>query len=102
MIDMATTTVTFKTDKDTKETCQIICKQLGINLSTAINIFLHQMVMHDGLPFELKLVPNEETRRAIQEAEHGIGLSRAYNSVEELMEDLDAEDQDEETVRKGL
>ncbi len=94
MIDMATTTVTFKTDKDTKETCQIICRQLGINLSTAINIFLHQMVMHDGLPFELKLVPNEETRKAIREAERGIGLSRAYDSVEELMRDLDAEDQD--------
>lgn len=39
---------------------------------------------------------NEETRKAIEDARRGIGLSKAYNSVEELFAALNAEDDDEE------
>ena len=91
-MEMPQTTVTFKTDKETKEIAQAICKQLGINLTSAINMFLHQMIMHDGIPFEVTLKPNAETMKAIEDAEKGIGLSKAYDSVEELMEDLNAND----------
>lgn len=37
-------------------------------------------------------VPNVETRKAIENAEKGIGMSRAFSSVSELMEDLNADD----------
>ena len=36
--------------------------------------------------------PNSETVKAIEDARKGIGLSRAFSSVEELMEDLEADD----------
>ena len=47
---------------------------------------------------------NEETRKAIEDARRGIGLSKAYSSVEELFAALDAEDDDEEeqTTEKSL
>ena len=37
-------------------------------------------------------VPNAVTRKAIEDAENGIGMSRAFSSVKELMEDLNADD----------
>lgn len=37
-------------------------------------------------------MPNAVTRKAIEDAENGIGMSRAFSSVKELMEDLNADD----------
>ena len=37
-------------------------------------------------------IPNEETQKAIEDARNGIGLSRAFSSVRELMEDLNSDD----------
>ena len=87
-MDMAQATITFKTDQETKEAAQEICRLLGINMTTAINLFLHQMIRRKGIPFDVVLEPSRETKRAILEAEQGIGLSRAYDTVEELMEDI--------------
>lgn len=91
MTTMAQTTVTFKTDSNTKEIAQIICKKLGINMTTAINMFLHQMIIHNGIPFEVVLHPNEETKKAIKEAESD-EESKLYDSWKDLMKDLDTED----------
>ena len=45
------------------------------------------------IPFEIGgEVPNAVTRKAIEDAENGIGMSRAFSSVKELMEDLNADD----------
>lgn len=45
------------------------------------------------IPFEISgEVPNAVTRKAIEDAENGIGMSRAFSSVKELMEDLNADD----------
>lgn len=63
--------------------------KIGLPVSEAVNIFLKAAVRYGGLPFEDKTACfNEETRQAIEEVEHGIGLSRTFNSVDELMEDL--------------
>ena len=37
-------------------------------------------------------IPNDETAKAIEDARNGIGLSRGFSSVAELMEDLNADD----------
>ena len=37
-------------------------------------------------------LPNEETAKAIEDARNGIGLSRRFSTVAELMEDLNADD----------
>ena len=95
IMEMAQTTVTFKTDKETKEIAQAICKQLGISLTSAINMFLHQMIMHDGIPFEVTLKPNAETMKAIEDAEKGIGMHGPFNSIEELLEDIEKDEDDD-------
>ena len=56
-------------------------------MSTAMNLFLKKCILEQGIPFELK-VPNEETLKVLDEVEKGIGLSKTFDSVDELIEDL--------------
>lgn len=60
---------------------------MGLNMSTAMNLFLKKCILEQGIPFELK-VPNEETLKVLDEVEKGIGLSKTFDSVDELIEDL--------------
>ena len=88
---MNNTSMTIRTDKDIKSQVQRIYSDLGIDLSTAINVFLRQSIMHNGFPFEVTLdTPNAVTMKAISDAENGIDIHGPFNSVAELMEDLNA------------
>ena len=51
---MSTTTIQIRTDTEVKETVDSIFKQLGITMSDGINIFLRQVQMKQGFPFEVK------------------------------------------------
>lgn len=65
---MATTNLNIRTDKEVKAAAEKIFDELGINMTTAINIFLRQTVRTNGIPFELRLdVPNALTAQAINE-----------------------------------
>ena len=64
-----------------------------MSMTTAFTIFAKKVVREYRIPFEIGgEMPNAETRKALDDARKGIGLSKAYNSVEELMEALNAED----------
>ena len=57
---MATTNLNIRTDKEIKDQAEKIFNELGLNITTAVNIFLRTAVREHGIPFELKLeVPNE-------------------------------------------
>lgn len=68
---MASTNMTnlnIRTDKDIKLAAEKIFEELGLNMTTAVNIFLRQSIRENGIPFELKLdVPNDTTIAAIEE-----------------------------------
>lgn len=68
---MATTTnFTVRMDSDIKKQCEAIYGELGINLTTAINVFLRQSLRAGGFPFDVRLdQPNKETMAAMLEAE---------------------------------
>ena len=88
---MNNTSMTIRTDKDIKTQVQKIYADLGIDLSTAVNVFLRQSIQHNGFPFEVTLkTPNDVTMKAIENAEKGIDIHGPFNSVKELMEDLNA------------
>ena len=90
---MAKVNTTISLDADVKTAAQSLLADFGLDLSTAVNIFLRQMVYQRAIPFDIQReYPNGETRRAIDDARKGIGLSRGFSSVAELMEDLDADD----------
>lgn len=90
---MAMVSTNIKIDAELKKEAQKLFKDLGLNLSTAVNIFLHQAVREHGIPFYVSTEePNAETKQAIEDARNGIGLSRSFSSVDEMMEALDADD----------
>ena len=72
------TNLNIRTDAKVKAAAEQIFEELGLNMSTAINIFLRQAIRQGGLPFEVKLdVPNETTAAAIAE---GRALMRDPNA----------------------
>lgn len=52
---MATTNLNIRTDKDIKDQAEEIFNELGLNMTTAINMFLRTAIREHGIPFELKL-----------------------------------------------
>ena len=67
-------TTSVKLDKQAKEEARKIFKQLGISMGDAFNMFLYQVSLHQGIPFDLKL-PNKETQKVIQEARAGTNVT---------------------------
>ena len=83
-------TVTARVDENVKKEAETLFKKMGLNMSTAMNLFLKKCILEQGIPFELK-VPNRETLKAMQETEDilsGKIKRKGYNSAEELFEDL--------------
>jgi DNA-damage-inducible protein J len=93
-----TETLHIRVEADVKAGVESTLKTLGLSTTEAINIFLHQVILAGGLPFEVKNPQyNAETIAAIQEARDiAVGKipSKSYNSVAELMEDLNSDDED--------
>lgn len=90
---MAAVSTNIKIDSALKQESQALFESLGLTLSTAVNMFLRQSVREQAIPFRIgNPLLNGETMKAIEEAKNGIGLSRGFTSVAELMEDLNADD----------
>ena len=63
-------TTSIKLDKEAKEQARLIFKELGITMGDAFNMFLSQVNLHKGIPFEIK-IPNDTTKQVIREARLG-------------------------------
>lgn len=91
---MATTNLNIRTDKEIKEQAEKIFNELGLNMTTAVNMFLRTAVRENGIPFELKLdVPNETTAAVIEEGRELAAdcSAKRYSSIEELKAALEEE-----------
>lgn len=83
--------MTLRIDHDIKVQVTKLFKSLGLDLSTATGIFYRQALQHHGLPFDVKIEePNKETHAAMEETIKGRDLHGLFDSVEELIELLDA------------
>jgi len=90
---MSQTTVNVRMDEDVKKELEKFCTAVGLNVSVAINMFAKAVIREQRLPFEIALnVPNEETRKAIDDVKNKRNLSKPFTSVSKLMEDLNADD----------
>ena len=81
-----TATLSVRTDKGLKEKVSKILNQLGLNHSTAINIYYHHILTHKGIPFEVK-IPNKTTLKAMEDLDKGINVKK-FDTAEALFEDL--------------
>ncbi len=87
----ATTTFSVRIDNEIKKQCELLYGELGINLTTAINVFLRQSLRAGGFPFDVRLEkPNQETIAAMLEAKkiaHDPSVKH-YSDVEEALSEL--------------
>lgn len=90
---MATATnYTIRLDADLRRESEALFSELGLNLSTAINIFLHKALKDGGRPFEVRRRrPNATTRAALREADRLLNdpNTKWYDSSEEMFAELD-------------
>lgn len=91
---MAKVSTSISLDADVKAKAQELFADFGMDLSTAINIFLRQSIRENGIPFSIRReVPNATTITAMREAEEMAAhpeLYPSYDNMEDLMRALEA------------
>ena len=83
---MSTEPTSLRLDAEAKKLAYPIFEKIGIKPAQAINLFLRQVALNRGLPFDIK-IPNDETLEAMQEIQQGGG--KRYKSSEDMFDDLD-------------
>lgn len=87
------TNMTIRIDKDFKKEMDVLFKNLGINTTSAIMMFLKQCERIQGLPFAATMeVPNNRLLTALKESEDIISgkiEAKRYKNFDELVEDID-------------
>lgn len=84
---MASTNLNIRTDKAVKDQAEAIFNELGLNMTTAVNMFLKTVIRQNGITLDLRLdAPNETTASAIEEGRKLMNDPSAprYSSMDEL------------------
>ena len=87
-----TATISVRVDENLKREAETLFSDLGLTMSGALTIFIHQAVREQAIPFVITREPNAVTRAAIREAD-AIARDPAvkgYRDLDELFEDLRA------------
>ena len=85
MSSVKTTTARARIRPDMKAEAESILRDLGLSVSTAFELFYRQIILHRGLPFDVR-IPTVTTRRAIAAARKGRG--ERFATTKALFEDL--------------
>ncbi len=81
------TTIQARIDTDSKAKATEILDTLGISMSEAILLYIRQVILHRGIPFDVK-IPNDLTAKVLADSEKGRRLHKAASAAE-LFEELD-------------
>ena len=90
---METTNVNFRLDKQTKKEAEELFEDLGLNMTTALTMFVKASIREQGIPFEVRRdVPNAETIAAIEESERLLNDPnvKGYDNMEDLIKALES------------
>ncbi len=85
-------TISARVKSDLKSEVEEVFKKLGLSTTEAIVLFFHQVRLHKGLPFEVKIpleakIPNETTLKTFRDTDAGKNLVE-YDSLDEMFADL--------------
>ncbi len=91
-----TTNLNVRVDSTLKKESDMLFKDLGLNMSTAINMFLTQCVKTSSIPFNIsEPKPSKQLKRALKEAERIAKHPeryKSYDNIDDLFKDLDSDD----------
>ncbi|MCC8169246.1 MAG: type II toxin-antitoxin system RelB/DinJ family antitoxin [Oscillospiraceae bacterium] len=75
-----TSTIYARVEPEIKEQAENILEQLGLPMSNAISVFLRQVVLHNGLPFDMKLPSaNPVSYNDLTDAEFDAEMQKGFN-----------------------
>ncbi len=84
--------ISLRIDDDVKRGAEQVLNDIGLSMSTAINVFLRKVAREHRIPFELSAdIPNAETIEAIQEVKRmksNPTLGKMYTDVDQMMKEL--------------
>ena len=86
-----TSAINVNVPREVKEEANAIFNNLGINMSTAINMFLKRAIYERGIPFEVKEQPSQDLLEALQEVEdmeNGKLIKKGYYNVRQMFKDI--------------
>jgi len=87
-----TTNVSIRMDVGLKKEAEDLFEDLGLNMTSALTMFLRQAVRMQGIPFEVSRMPNKTTLAAMKEAERIARDSnvKGYTDLDGLFAELEA------------
>ena len=95
-MESSTSAINVQVDTNDKIQATKILKDLGLNMSTLINMTLKQVIRVGGIPFDVRSPkPSKELLEALKESEdiiNGKIKSKGYTNIDELFKDLDSDD----------
>ena len=87
---MSKTSMSIRLDSEVKEQAQQVFNNLGMDMTTAINIFLRQALQYQGLPFDVRLDESRNLLEVLTDLDQNRNMSQSFESISDLMEDLRA------------
>ena len=85
---MSKTSMSIRLDSEVKEQAQLVFNHLGMDMTTATNIFLRQAIQYQGLPFDVRLDENRKLLEVLTDLDKNRNMSQSFESISDLMEDL--------------
>lgn len=82
-----TAVITTRIEPEIKQEAENILAQLGLTMSQAMTLYINQLVLRRGIPFNIN-IPNQATMEAIQESLEPENLP-GFDNVDDLFEDLE-------------
>ena len=103
LINIKTTNYNIRIDPDIKAKAEKTFSEFGLNLSEAINVFLHMSIKQQGFPFEIRnpkfnadtLSAMQETEKILEEYSNGFRAPKSFSNAREMFEAMDSEDEAE-------
>ncbi len=85
-----TDTLHIRVEPSVKQKAEKTLNDLGLSITEAVNVFLNQVILNDGIPFEIRKPKlNKETMQAIEDTKKEKNLSKTFNNVDEMFEELE-------------
>lgn len=85
-----TDTLHIRVKPDVKEKAEETLNDLGLSITEAVNVFLNQVILQEGIPFKIeKPKYNKETLQAMEDVKNNKNVSKTFDTVEEMFEELD-------------
>ncbi len=85
-----TDTLHIRVEPNVKRQAEETLNDLGLSITEAINVFLNQVILNDGIPFEIKKPKfSKETLEVLEDVKNKRNISKAFDSVDEMFKELE-------------